>query len=60
MTVKELRDALNSLIQNEGKGDIPVLIASTEGSDDLFLITNLGLRKVPNVSREIIDVLVIE
>ena len=60
MTVKELRDALNSLIENEGKGDIPVLIVSTEGSDDLFLITNLGLRKVPNVSREIIDVLVIE
>lgn len=60
MTVKELRDALNSLIENEGKGDIPVLMASAEGSGDLFLITNLGLRKVPNVSREIVDVLVIE
>ena len=60
MTVKELRDALNSLIEDERKGDIPVLIASTEGSDDLFLITNLGLRQVPNVYREIADVLVIE
>lgn len=60
MTVKELRDALNSLIENEGMGDIPVLIASTEGSDDLFLITNLELQKVPNAIREIVDVLVIE
>ena len=60
MTVKELRDALNSLIENEGKGNIPVLIASTEGSDDLFLIANLELQKVPNAIGEIVDVLVIE
>ena len=60
MTVKELYDALNSLVNVHGKGDIPVLQCSTEGSDRHYLVTDLVLRQIPNVNGELVDVLIIE
>lgn len=60
MTVKELYDALDSLINTQGKGDIPVLQSSTEGSDEHYLVTDLVLRQIPNVNGELVDVLIIE
>lgn len=60
MTVKELYDALDSLINTQGKGDIQVLQSSTEGSDEHYLVTDLVLRQIPNTNGELVDVLIIE
>lgn len=60
MTVKELYDALDSLINIQGKGDIQVLQSSTEGSDEHYLVTDLVLRQIPNINGELVDVLIIE
>ena len=60
MTVKELYDALDSLINTQGKGDIQVLQSSTEGSDEHYLVTDLVLRQIPNINGELVDVLIIE
>ena len=60
MTVKELYDALDSLINIQGKSDIPVLQSSTEGSDEHYLVTDLVLCQIPNINGELVDVLIIE
>lgn len=60
MTVKELYDALDSLVNIQGKGDIQVLQSSTEGSNEHYLITDLVLLKIPNINGELVDVLIIE
>lgn len=60
MTVKELYDALDSLVNVHGKGDIPVLQSSTEGSDEHYLVTDLVLHQIPNINGELVDVLIIE
>lgn len=60
MTVKELYDALDSLINTQGKGDIQVLQSSTEGSGEHYLVTDLVLRQIPNINGELVDVLIIE
>lgn len=60
MTVKELYDALDSLINTQGKGDIQVLQSSTEGSNEHYLITDLVLLQIPNINGELVDVLIIE
>ena len=60
MTVKELYDALDSLINTHGKGDIQVLQSSTEGSNEHYLITDLVLLQIPNINGELVDVLIIE
>lgn len=60
MTVKELYDALDSLINTQGKGDIQVLQSSTEGSNEHYLITDLVLLQTPNIDGELVDVLIIE
>ena len=60
MTVKELYDALDSLVNTQGKGDIQVLQSSTEGSDEHYLVTDLELRQIPDANGELVDVLIIE
>lgn len=60
MTVKELYDTLDSLINTQGKGDIQVLQSSTEGSNEHYLITDLVLLQIPNINGELVDVLIIE
>lgn len=60
MTVKELYDALDSLVNMQGKGDIQVLQSSTEGSNEHYLITDLVLLQIPNINGELVDVLIIE
>ena len=60
MAVKELYDALDSLINTQGKGDIQVLQSSTEGSNEHYLITDLVLLQIPNINGELVDVLIIE
>lgn len=60
MTVKELYDALDSLVNTQGKGDIQVLQSSTEGSNEHYLITDLVLLQIPNINGELVDVLIIE
>lgn len=60
MTVKELYDALDSLVNIQGKGDIQVLQSSTEGSNEHYLITDLVLLQIPNINGELVDVLIIE
>ena len=60
MTVKELYDALDSLVNVQGKGDIQVLQSSTEGSNEHYLVTDLVLLQIPNIQGELVDVLIIE
>lgn len=60
MTAKELYDALDSLVNIQGKGDIQVLQSSTEGSNEHYLITDLVLLQIPNINGELVDVLIIE
>ena len=60
MTVKELYNALDSLVNIQGKGDIQVLQSSTEGSNKHYLITDLVLLQIPNINGELVDVLIIE
>ena len=60
MTVKELYNALDSLVNIQGKGDIQVLQSSTEGSNERYLITDLVLLQIPNINGELVDVLIIE
>ena len=60
MTVKELYNALDSLINTQGKGDIQVLQSSTEGSDEHYLVTALVLCQIPDINGELVDVLIIE
>ncbi len=60
MTAKELYDALDSLVNIQGKGDIQVLQSSTEGSNEHYLITDLVLLRIPNINGELVDVLIIE
>ena len=59
MTVKELYDALDSLVNVQGKGDIQVLQSSTEGSNEHYLVTDLVLLQIPNAQGELVDVLII-
>lgn len=60
MTVKELYNALDSLVNIQGKGDIQVLQSSTEGRNERYLITDLVLLQIPNINGELVDVLIIE
>ena len=58
MTVQELYNALGSLI-DQGNGNLNALLADTEGGMDLYLITDLEIRKATSVSNDLVDVLVI-
>lgn len=58
MKLSELIEALTSA--KEQFGDLEVLMEDTEGMDNLFLITNISHRTVPNVHRDPQEVIVLE
>ena len=59
MTVNDLHKALSGLIAMK-KGELEVLIASTEGMDEYYLITNLSIKTIRNAKLEPQEVIIIE
>ena len=58
MRLSKLIEVLASA--KEQFGDLEVLIASTEGTDDLFLVTNVGHQTVPDVNGDPQEVIILE
>ena len=59
MTVNDLHKALSGLIAME-KGELEVLIASTEGMQEYYLTTNLLIETIRNAKLEPQEVIIIE
>ena len=59
MTVNDLHKALSGLIAMK-KEELEVLIASTEGMDEYYLITNLSIKTIRNAKLEPQEVIIIE
>ena len=59
MTVNDLYKALSGLIAME-KGELEVLIASTEGMQEYYLTTNLSIETIRNAKLEPQEVIIIE